>query len=898
LKRALFFSLLISQLSVNGQRLLEMKLDGTEQGQLLVDVLHRMEKENHVKFFFLDEWFDQTKIQNNYKDISLRNALGDILLGTDISFVEFYDYGVIFSKDPSGALERESIIRNAKAGQVKIEDILIGDPGSYQLGKMVEVSGVVTDKASTQPMGGVSVSISDANQQVTTSPDGLFRITMPAGEHVFIFRYLNYEEKVLDVKAFADGMVRVAMLEAPKLLEEVVISDQHLNAVSGRIGQTNLRMAELKRMPTFLGEVDVIKQIQVLPGVTSVGEVSSGFNVRGGGVDQNLVLYDGLPVFNNSHVFGFFSTFNSESIKDASFYKSGIPAEYGGRVSSVLDVNSKEGNYKKWEGSGGIGMVSTNLMVSGPIKKDISSVAVSVRSSYSDWLLKTFSANYQNLKNSSVAFYDVSIKLTHKFSEKDKLSFSGYTSKDHFGLPSDTTFVWQNDLASLRLDHLFNERAFSTFTVGYGQYGYEVTDKDPTSAYKMKYRIRYPSLRADFNYHYRGHKVVLGINSMYYHISPGAIEPTSAESNVIPVTIASEQSLENALFVSDGFDWNERIHVDAGFRMSMFTSLGPSTVYHYEPALPLSGTTVIDSVHYPAGKVIKNYFGPEPRLAFRYTLTPNSSIKVGYNRIYQYIHLISNSVAVTPIDIWQPSNYYFKPQRGDQISMGYFHNLKDNKYEFSAEGFYKKIKNILDFKDGADLVLNPALETALLSGIAQSYGVEFSVTKTSGRFSGSLNYTYSRSLRKVAGQSSEETINKGNYYPSNYDQPNIVNFNWKYGLSRRFFLTSNFTYRSGRPVTIPYSYTAIDNVPIANFSERNQYRIPDYHRLDLALVMEGNHRRKKLWDGTWVLSLYNVYSRKNVYTVFYKKNSYGLQQAYQMSIIGTILPSLSYRFRL
>ena len=342
------------QLSVYGQHILDTKLDGTEQGQLLVDFLHQFEKDKNAKFFFLDEWFDQTKIQNSYKDISLRNALGDILTGTDISFIEFYDYGAIFSKDPSGALERESIVRNAKAGQVKIEDILIGNPGSYQLGKMVDVSGVVTDKLSTMPMGGVSVSVSDANQQVTTSVEGKFRITVPAGEHLIIFRYLNYEEKVLDVKAFADGKVSVAMLEAPKMLEEVVISDQHLNAVSGRIGQTNLRLTELKRMPTFLGEVDVIKQIQVLPGVTSVGEVSSGFNVRGGGVDQNLVLYDGLPVFNNSHVFGFFSTFNSESIKDASFYKSGIPAEYGGRVSSVLDVNSKEGNYKKWEGTGAL----------------------------------------------------------------------------------------------------------------------------------------------------------------------------------------------------------------------------------------------------------------------------------------------------------------------------------------------------------------------------------------------------------------------------------------------------------------------------------------------------------------------------------------------------------------
>lgn len=884
-------------MTVVGQGILDSRLNGSEQGMTLTDFLHQQEKEKHVKFFFLHEWFDNMRIQNNYQGATLREAFTDMLGGTDISFVPFYDYAVIFSKDPAGALERESIIRNAKASQIKIEDVLIGDPDHYQIGKTVHLSGTVIDNATHGPIVGVSVMVSDAQQQTNTGADGSFQISLPAGEHLFVFRFLNYDEKVLDVKAFADGAFNVTLLEAPKMLEEVVITDQHLSAVSGRIGQTNLKLTDIKRMPTFLGEVDVIKQIQVLPGVTSVGEVSSGFNVRGGGVDQNLVLYDGLPVFNNSHVFGFFSNFNSESIKDASFYKSGIPAEYGGRVSSVLNINAKEGNYKKWEGTGGIGLVATNLMLGGPIKKDVSSVMVSVRSSYSDWLLKTFTTPYQNIKNSSASFYDASIKLTHKFGAKDKLSLSGYTSKDHFGLPTDTSFVWQTNLAILRYDHIFNERAFASLTAGYGQYGYEVTDKDPSTAYKMKYKISYPTLRADFNYLAGKHKLVFGVNSTYYSIMPGSIVPTSAESSVVPLTLQQEQSIENAVFASDGFEVNEKVHIDAGFRLAMYSSLGPSKVYQYAPGLPLSKETTIDSVNYPSGKAIKNYIGPEPRLAFRYSVGPNSSIKLGYNRIYQFIHLISNSAAVTPIDIWQPSNYYFKPQRGDQISAGYFRNLGDNKYEFSVEGFYKRIANILDFKDGSDLVLNPQLETALLSGVAKSYGVEFSLTKAFGRLSGNLNYTYSRSLRKVAGQSPEETINQGNYYPSNYDQPNILNFNWKYGLSKRFFLTSNFTYRTGRPVTIPYAYSDVEHITIVDFSGRNQYRAPDYHRLDLAIVMEGNHRRKKIWDGTWVLSLYNVYARKNVYTIFYKKNAYGLQQAYQMSIVGTILPSLSYRFR-
>jgi hypothetical protein len=391
---------------------------------------------------------------------------------------------------------------------------------------------------------------------------------------------------------------------------------------------------------------------------------------------------------------------------------------------------------------------------------------------------------------------------------------------------------------------------------------------------------------------------MIGLNEMYYKLSPGTIVPTSPESTVIPLTIPQQQSIENAAFISDGIDINEKLHMDIGFRLSVYSSLGPANVYQYQPGQPRSPETVVDSTQYAAGQNIKTYIGPEPRLALRYSLDANSSIKLGYNRIYQYIHLISNSLAVSPIDVWQASNYYFKPQIGDQVSLGYFKNVHDNMYELSVEGFYKKIQNILDFKDGSTLVLNPRLEQALLSGIGKGYGIEVAASKSMGRLTGNLNYTYSRSFRKVEGSTPETTINNGDWYRSNYDQPNIVNLNWKYGLSKRFFLTGNFTYRTGRPITIPTSYSVVDHVTIVNYSGRNQYRIPDYHRLDLALVMEGNHRRKKLLDGTWVLSIYNVYGRKNVYSVFYQKNPNGIQQAYQMAIIGTVLPSISYRFRI
>jgi len=896
LKSFFVFLFLCGSLSVYGQ-VLDTKLDGNEKDMLLSDFLLNFETKHPVKFFYLSEWIDRIRIQNNYKDAQLGSLLEDALRGTDISFIELYGYAVILSKDPAQALKREDIIRNARVEQKKIEFVTLGNRNDFRIGEKVTISGIVSDDKTKEPVGGVTVAVSDMSVQTSTLPDGTYSLIVPKGDHILTFQNLNYDDKVYDLKVYADGVVNVTMTEVPKLLEEVVVSDQRLNMVNDRGGQTNLKINDLKKLPAFLGEVDIMKQIQTLPGVTSVGEVSSGYNVRGGGVDQNLVLYDGVQVFNNSHVFGFFSAFNSESIKDATFYKGGIPSEFGGRVSSVLSVSSKEGNYKKWEGSGGIGLISSNLSIGGPIKKDVSSVLVSARSSYSDWMLKSFAGQYKNVKNSSVSFYDISVKLTRKFGPRNKLFFSAYVSHDHFGLPSDTTFAWRNVVGSMHFDHIFNEHLFSSVSLGYGQYSYQVDDADKTTAYSMRYKISYPTFNADFNYQRGSHKIVFGINSNYYEMNPGSIKPTSSESSVVPVTINTQHSLENALFISDAVEVGNRFHIEGGFRFSMFSSLGAAKVYTYESNQPLNETTRTDSMLFSSGQVIKNYFGPEPRLSARFTLTPNSSVKLGYNRMYQYIHLISNSVAVSPIDIWQASNYYFKPQIGDQISLGYFTDLKDNTYELSAEGFYKQIKNVLDFKDGSQLVLNPTLERSLLKGIGKSYGVEFLLNKTKGRFSGSLNYTYSRSFRKVAGKFDEETINGGNYYRANNDQPHVANLNWKYGISRRFSFTGNFTYRTGRPITVPYSYAVIDNIPVVNFSGRNEYRVPDYHRLDLALVIEGSHRRKKFWDGTWTISIYNVYARKNVYTIFYQKNANGIQSAYRMSIVGTALPSISYKFK-
>jgi hypothetical protein len=879
-------------------QILDSKIE-LDQDMSLPEYFQSLEKKYPVKVFYLPEWFDQIKFsKQDHNSMTLNTALDNVLEGSSIRYILLYDYALIFIKDPAQALGREILLRKAKEEQKDINSFTIGNKLNIKSNKKIQVSGVIRDADSKQPMAGATVLVSALGIQLTTGADGKYSFSMPAGKQVINFQYINYEEKVVDLEAYDNGSMDIVMKEIPRLLDEVVVSDQQISNVNGQVGLTALKINELKKMPAFLGEVDIIKQIQFLPGVTSVGEVSSGFNVRGGGVDQNLILYDGIQAFNNSHVFGFFSAFSSEAIKDATFYKGGIPSEYGGRISSVLNITTKDGNYEKWGAQGGIGLISSHVTVEGPIEKNVSSVMVSVRSSYSDWLLKQFTTKYNDIKNSSVSFYDASVKLSRKLKGNDKIAFSGYISKDKFGLPNDTTFTWQNMMGSLRYDHIINERLSTNITAGYGQYGYQVNDEDPYTAYEMRYKISYPSLKIEAAYETERQKIVFGVNSLYYKIDAATLQPQSELSNVIAAKTSPQQSLENAFFISDNFDLTNKLHVDLGFRLSMFSSLGAASLRHYQSGSSPDESTVIDTVNYKSGQVVKNYFGPEPRLSIRYTLSPTSSVKFGYNRMYQYIHLISNSVAVTPIDIWQPSNYYFKPQIGDQVSLGYFKDLKDNLYELSVEGFYKEVQNLLDYKDGATIVLNPALETSLLKGIGKSYGVEFAISKTKGRLSGSLNYTYSRSFRKVQGSSDAESINHGAYYRSNYDQPNIVNVNWKYGLSRRFSFTGNFTYHTGRPVTVPTSYAVIDHIPVITFSARNEYRVPDYHRLDIALVIEGSHKRKKFWDGTWTISFYNVYARKNVYTVYYDKNPNGLQSAYQMSIVGTVLPSISYRFKI
>jgi hypothetical protein len=877
-----------------GQSILTLKLDGSEKGISLETYLVGLEKEHPVKFFFLSEWLNPIIIEKDYRNQTLQYLLADLFLGSELNYIEYDEHTIVFIKDPEQAIQRTTLLNNAIQERKKIEEVKFGQTQNTFQKNKISVSGTVKGK-NGEPLIGARIYFVNLSEGITAGDQGQFKIQVPAGEHIINFSFVNYDEKVIHLKGFTDGELMVELEEIPTVLDEVVIQDKsNRESVTSNIGRVEISMKEIKRMPSFMGEVDLIKQIQILPGVTTAGEAASGFNVRGGSADQNLILYDGMPIFNSSHVFGFFSAFNSEAIRDVTFYRGGIPAEFGGRISSVLDIHSKEGSYEKWSGGAGIGLVTSNFHIGGPIVKDKTSLSASFRTTYSDYLINSIRTNYVDLTNSSVTFYDGSLKLSHQFSKRTKISFSGYISKDQFKLQGDTTYRWNNFLGSMQLDHIFNPKLNATLHAGYGTYGYEVTDDNKANGFNLSYKITYPSLKADLHYSHKKHKLTFGAQVQYYGFNPGTLKPNSPTSNIKYTQIENQQAIESALYLGDSYTINDKINIEAGLRFSMFSAMGPGSVYLYKPGLPLELPNLIDTLTYKSGENIKSYNGLEPRLSFRYSLSPTSSLKLGYNRIYQYLQLVTNTTAITPIDIWQPSGYYFKPQVADQISIGYFHTSKAKMYDAFVEVYYKKIDNILDFKDGARLILNHQIETDLLQGQGLAYGVETQLTKSLGRLTGSIGYTYSRSLRTIQGPTSSESINGGKTYPSNYDQPHIVNIAWKYNISRRYFFTGNFTYRTGRPVTTPLSGFTIDNISVSNFSERNEYRIPDYHRLDIALVLEGSHKRKKLFDGTWTFSIYNVYGRHNPYTIFFKEASNGTLVPYQLSIIGTALPSITY----
>ncbi len=756
-------------------------------------------------------------------------------------------------------------------------------------GKVVDERGSALEQA--------SVVINPGNHILFTNEKGVFRIELNEENYELQFNYLNAAPVIETVKLNKDIDLKIQLALTDLMLDEVSVKAKSLIDVnSASMGKSVVDIITMKKQPAFMGEVDVIRSISALPGVITAGEGASGFYVRGGSADQNLVTIDGAPVFNSAHLFGFFSVFNPDILSKYTLHRSGISAKYGGRISSILDVEFKDGSSDKWSFYTGVSPLTLKLGFDGPIGKK-TTFLLAGRGANPSYLMRLF--KNPDVKESNSYFYDANMKIKHQLTKKTNLLFSSYISNDGFKFPFDTTYQYGNKVASLKLNHNFNDHFFGFATASRSFYSTKTEGIAPEEQFAVNSSVNFDQLKVDFmDIRSNGSTREFGAGVGKYTINAGELEVFSSASSYNPFALEKEIGQEYHAYLNQEWTLNEKISLLAGLRYSFYQKLGPGITYYYEEGRPKSYTTVTEAVNYEPGEVVKTYHGAEPRFSFKYSLNELSSVKIGLNRMRQYTQLISNTSALTPTDVWRLSSEYIRPQIADQISLGFFRVEKDAGYEYSLEVYYKDLKNVVDYKDGAEILLNPTLEADLLFGDGYAYGSEVFLKKNSGNTTGWISLSVSRAFRVISGDFREETINDGKAYPSNYDRPINLNvfLNQQLGLSPWSF-SANFTYGSGRPITASDSWFNVYSYNIySNYRGRNQQRMPDTHRLDVSFLRRNPNTSKKV-QTEWGISVYNVYFRRNAFSTLFK-DFYGTPpQAYRLAIIGVAVPSLNFNLK-
>ncbi|WP_268035995.1 TonB-dependent receptor [Algoriphagus sp. PAP.12] len=859
----------------------------------LTVVLQNLENQNGVQFFYKNDWGIEAFLLNGEKGQDALIGINVLLETYGYSLIEYKGLFVIVNQEGLESYQYEFWDENdINLDQYKI--IGSGKPENSNL--PVLIKGKIIDAAEGEPLIGASIQILDSSEGVVTDIDGNFEIPLVPGKYKLLVQYAGYEAQSIPVQVINEGKLDVELFNQTLKLEEVTISarSQEISVSEKIAGREILDIAVIKSLPTFMGEVDPVKSLISLPGVSSVGEGTAGFNVRGGDPGQNLLMMDEAIIYNSSHLFGFFGAFSPDMIRDVELYKGGGPANYGGRVSSVLNVNLRNGNAKDYEVAGGIGLISSRLSVEGPLKKDKTSFILSGRTSYPNWMLKQMKD--PDLYQSAAGFYDVNLKVNHTIDENNVLTFSGYLSDDNFEFASDTAYVWKTKAAIAKWSHRFNSNFLMQTNFVVSDYKSNIENNQENFGFDYTSGIKNYQGKIDFSYSIgAAHKLDFGISSLHYSFDNGTFQPNIENTNSEAIFIPQESALESAVYFNDEFSISPKVSLVYGLRVSNYLTLG-GTYYEFDTDSPKSPSSIVDTLTYQNGEVAKTNFGLEPRVSFRWLITPSSSFKASYYRTNQYIHLISNTAAISPVNYWKSSGYNLDPSISDQYTLGVFKNWNDNLFEISVEGYYKWIQNVVDYKNAATILLNETLDADLVQGKGKAYGVEFLLRKNRGKLTGWLGYTYSRSLRQFnESPFDEEIINDGVFFPSNYDKPHDMSVVINYKFSRRFSMNMNFAYSTGRPITVPVSkFQYEDFLSILNFSDRNQYRVPDYHRMDLAFTLKSGLRKEKKVDGEWVFSVYNIYGRRNPFSVYFTQRG----NAFQLSVLGSAFPSISYNFKL
>ncbi|MEO8234708.1 MAG: TonB-dependent receptor, partial [Flavobacterium sp.] len=775
---------------------------------------------------------------------------------------------------------------------------LVGKESAEQESDLYTLSGYIKNSKNGEFLSDVTITVKNTKISTSTNKDGYYILKIPSGMNIIETESLNHKKATRKIVVYSNGKLNIEISEKINQLNEVTVKGKRKQNIRAAItGVTTIDAEGIKNIPLVLGERDVLKVALTIPGIKTAGEGSAGFNVRGGKEDQNLILLDNATIYNPAHFFGFFSAINPYTVSKVDIYKGGIPSEFGGRLSSVFDITTKNGKLDKFVGEGGIGPVTSNLTASIPIIKTKASLFIGGRATYSGWILR--SLKDEKLKNSEASFYDLFAKYNHKINKDNSIETTLYYSKDAYSITSDSLYKYSNRLISLKWKHNFNDRNKGELNITNSEYKFNIDyDSNDLNAFDFGFKINESQAIFKFTYlpNSGKHKFTYGISSKLYNITPGDFNAKDPNSLLLPINIDKEKGLESAGFISDNYKLTKKLLLDLGVRYSVFMALGKSTQKIYEEGLPLNEATVIEEKQFGNNQIINTSSGFEPRLALRYMFNDDFSIKAGYDKTFQYIHLLSSNTTQSPTDTWKLSNLNVKPQSGQQFSLGLFKNIEYEDLELSIEGYYKKSKNILDYKVAANLLLNENLETELLQGEGKSYGIEFLVKKTEGRLNGWLGYTYSRAFIKLDSQFNEEKVNNGQYFATNFDKPHDFSAVLNYKFTQRYSFSANFIYQTGRPITYPIGKYTFGNAEYTLYSDRNKFRIPDYYRLDIGINIEGNHKIKKLAHNFWNISVYNLLGRNNPYSVYFVTKD-GKVKAYKTSIFGIPVPTITYNFK-
>lgn len=896
-------------------------VSGDFRAMAFPDFADVVERQLKLVFVYKKEWIGDVRITASGDDLDLETIMEKSFKGRKL-FFHIDEYGrVLISRDEPLVTELPDYTRQGEGSEYKDtlvdEELMtraetlyrksrqVADVGSVTIGRSVDnpsgnpvvISGEVKDVETGEPMIGATIYIEELEKGFITNHLGLYMISIPPGNYIARFNCLGMEERVYELNVQSSGQMNIEMAKKLYAIDEITVRSGEYDHVRGvEMGFTQLSIKSIKEIPVIMGEKDVIRVVNMLPGVQNAGEGSAGIYVRGSAADQNMFIINKIPVYNTAHLFGFFSAFNPDIIRDFSFYKGNLPVKYGGKLASVIDISTRQGNNKQFSARGGVSPVTAHLAVEGPIIRDRTSFVLSGRTSYSDWILSRLED--PDLRSSDAYFYDFAAGINHKQNDDNLFKAFGYYSHDRFSLASTNKYEYSNAGASLGWWHQYSARMHSETSLAYSRYRFgELDFKVPLEAFQHEYHIDHTELKADYTWlPGSNHNLSFGGNVIFYDLDRGEVLPYEAESDKEYVYLGKERAVEGALYLSDQIPLTDKFTLQGGIRYSFYANLGPQTVYQYTPDNPIAPEYVTGSVDYGNGEIISFYSGPEYRASAIYLMGENSSLKASYNRTRQYTYMLSNTFAISPTDQWKLCDSHIRPAVADQLSLGYYQDLRSRSIKLTTEVYYKKIKDIVEYRDGADFLNSPNIETEVLQGNQEAYGVELMLRRDAGKLTGWVSFAWSRSLLLVNGEYPWEDINQGKVYPANYDIPYSLNTVMNYRVNRRVSFSANVIYHTGRPVTYPISVFKIYGKKYIDYSDRNSYRIPDYFRIDFSMNIEGNLKRLKLAHSYWMLNVYNLTGRRNAYSVYFNAEGNNIR-GYKLSIFGQPIVTLSWNFK-